>query len=305
MEISCPSFLSNSGSGIWESVSDEDDGGYGSHDTSQDVEIVAFCFRKWEGLKYPLITAAGNTLTLTQDPSIDFDPDLKDYVLATLEGKVLDVAIFNQLLIVALTEDGVFGVNTREASQFARGQLLLGGNFRGLAVLGADSECPLILTTYTNNDVSFLYVIDISGDVHCQKMPLSTIPSDMLPFSLITSIAVDDNTNDIFLCDGGLQKVFKVNLIDYSCNLFCTFPQTMEVIGCLSTPSKVLVVVKRNDNIHFCSINPKISSVNPRMPPISSQQILVGRKLKIGFLGTEAALLIDGKIEKFNPDVYC
>ena len=137
-----------------------------------------------------------------------------------------------QIFTLSVTEDGVFGVNTREASQFARGQLLLGGNFRGLAVLGADSECPLILTTYTNNDVSFLYVIgkmfvififrvisftsinssganyikiaellhlffllDISGDVHCQKMPLSTIPSDMLPFSLITSIAVDDNTN--------------------------------------------------------------------------------------------------------------
>ena len=78
---------------------------------------------------------------------------------------------------------------------------------------------------------------DISGDVYCQKIPLSSIPSDVLPFSQVTSISIDDNTNvrflslnhaewsiflvqDVFISDGGLQKVIRVNLLNYSCVQF-------------------------------------------------------------------------------------
>lgn len=118
-----------------------------------------------------------------------------------------------------MTEEGLYGVSTRTVSKEDTGVLLLGGTFFGLAVQAPDGDCPLILTTSASSESTSLLVIgknqldlqiykyffcihdfaDISGDVYCQKIPLSSIPSDVLPFSQVTSISIDDNTNVSFL----------------------------------------------------------------------------------------------------------
>ena len=43
-----------------------------------------------------------------------------------------------------------------------------------------------------------LLSLDISGETHVQKIPISSIPSDVLPFSNVASISVDDETSVSF-----------------------------------------------------------------------------------------------------------
>ena len=62
--------------------------------------------------------------------------------------------------------------------------------------------------------------LDIMGDTHVQKISISSIPSDVLLFSNITSISVDDETSvsfqivpsDIYFLDKYLQKILKDQL---------------------------------------------------------------------------------------------
>ena len=60
-----------------------------------------------------------------------------------------------------MTQDGLFGVSIRTLSPTDQGVLLLGGSYSGLAILAPDSDCPLILTTSTSGDASYLEVIGI------------------------------------------------------------------------------------------------------------------------------------------------
>ena len=40
-----------------------------------------------------------------------------------------------------------------------------------------------------------LISLDISGETHVQTIPISSIPSDVLPFSNVASISVDEETS--------------------------------------------------------------------------------------------------------------
>jgi len=284
MEISCPSFLSCSGSS-------DGDGGYSSHETSYNEERMSFCFLNSEGLLLPLVMSTGNTISLSQDPASIRDPALSDLVLATLGKPVLDLAIFSSTLLIALTEEGLYGVSTRTVSKEDTGVLLLGGTFFGLAVQAPDGDCPLILTTSASSESTSLLVIDISGDVYCQKIPLSSIPSDVLPFSQVTSISIDDNTNDVFISDGGLQKVIRVNLLNYSCVQFCMFPQDHHVLACLALPGRLLVAVQLNDQT-FLHVYDAVAEVSEYKKPLTGQKLV-----KLGFLKRAPAMLMDRKVE--------
>ena len=58
-----------------------------------------------------------------------------------------------------MTEDGLVGVSTLTVSQEDHGVCLVEGIFSGLAILAAGSECPLIVTTSTTSEASYLEVI--------------------------------------------------------------------------------------------------------------------------------------------------
>ena len=58
-----------------------------------------------------------------------------------------------------MTEDGLVGVSTLTVSKEDHGVRLVEGMFSGLAILAAGSECPLIVTTSTTLEASYLEVI--------------------------------------------------------------------------------------------------------------------------------------------------
>eukprot|EP00092_Neocalanus_flemingeri_P107701 GFUD01138249.1.p1 GENE.GFUD01138249.1~~GFUD01138249.1.p1 ORF type:complete len:178 (+),score=36.01 GFUD01138249.1:314-847(+) len=122
--------------------------------------------------------------------------------------------------------------------------MLVPGRFSGLDVWGADGDCPLILTTVAKDEAVFLMLIDISGDVHIQMVPLSVITSDVLPFSQITDLSINQCANEVFLCDDGLKRVIKVDLLEFSCCLTSQFPQNIHILGCVALPAKLIVAVQ-------------------------------------------------------------
>jgi len=284
MELTCPSFYKCS-----ESL--ERDGGYGSNDNSYTEERMSFCYLGSEGA-LPLVLSMGATITLTQDPTCVFDSSLSDCVLASLNKPILDIAVYSQTLLIALTEEGLFGVSTRTVSKDDSGVLLLGGSFCGLAVQAANSDCPLILSTTSSPDCSSLLVIDITGDVHCQRIPISLLPSDVLPFSEVSSISFDEYSHDVFICDRGLQKVIKMNLLNYSCSLFCNFLHDDSVLACLALSDRILTVVQNDTEtkLHVFGTNGNLK--------ICKQILSGGKMIKLGLLDEDPATLTDGKIEK-------
>ena len=117
-----------------------------------------------------------------------------------------------------MISDCLVGVSTKTKSIEDMGVVLLSGRFSGLAIKGPDTECPLILTSSSSSGVTYLEVIgmpqhenliltlfvryqkvlrilDITGDVYRQKIPISAIPTDVQPFSEIDCISFDNLSN--------------------------------------------------------------------------------------------------------------
>jgi len=288
MELSCPSFHKCS-----ESL--ERDGGYSSNDNSYSEERMSFCYLGSEG-SLPLVLSMGATITLTQDPTCALDPSLSDCVLASLSKPILDIAVYSQTLLIALTEDGLFGVSTRTLSKDDRGVLLLRGSFCGLAVQAPNSDCPLILSTSSSPECTSLLVIDITGDVHCQRIPISLLPSDVLPFSEVSSISVDEYSHDVFISDRGLHKVIKLNLLNYSCFQFCNFLHDESILACLALSDRILIVVQNDEETAVNMFDTAGNLQNCK------QTWNGGKRVKLGLMNEDPAILIDGKIEKIVLD---
>jgi len=283
MNISCPTFGS-----CHDTLSD--DGGYNSNDTSCEEERRSFCFVNFQSeVSCQLIASTGPSVTFSERFVGALNPS-PDCVIASLSKPVHDLAFFSETLFIALTQDGLFGVSMRTVSPDDKGVLLIGGSYSGLAVLAPDSDCPLILTTSTSGEASFLEVIDISGDIHCQKIPISSIPSDVLPFSQISSISVD-LSNNVFLTDCGLQRVIQMNLETYSCYQFCYFSQDYQVLASLAMPGRLYIVVSSDEET-------TLRTWDTQTRTEVSQEVLAGEKFhKIDVFEGCPAVLLDNKIE--------
>ena len=51
----------------------------------------------------------------------------------------------------AVMNDGIFGVDLILPVAYQEAKLLLGGSYLGLTVWGRDTDCPLILTSHSEN----------------------------------------------------------------------------------------------------------------------------------------------------------
>ena len=75
----------------------------------------------------------------------------------------MQVSLTNNILIVIncmlVTEEGIWKLSTRVASQNNFGKLICAGSFAGLTVVAVDSVCPLILSTQATKECGSLVVL--------------------------------------------------------------------------------------------------------------------------------------------------